>query len=465
LRPPAECTVHGARSSTGHRKWQTLTPLERSPDADPASAASAPSAATRAQRAPSRLAGDLDEGAAAEAEETGEPGPAGDGRLLSRRMMLVMLAVFSYFTGLGALLPTLPRYIKDDLHGGGLAVGAGVGAFAVSAALLRPWTGRLGDLKGRRVLVVGGAATFSVSAVLSTLATSLPILVVARLLSGVGESAVFVGAATAAQDMAPAHRRGEASSYFSVALYAGLAAGPPLGEYLREHHGFNSVWLAVAILTGLASLIGLFVPTGTLTPDHKPEHLLHPAAIGPGALLGVGLLPFVGFSAFMPIYADQIGMHSVGPVLLLYAGLVLLVRIFGARLPDRLGWQRTSTIALVSVSAGAGVLALWPATGAIWLSAVFFAGGMSLLFPALFSATVNATPEHERTQAVGTFSLFFDLANGLGAPFLGLMVSLSSNRGAFAVAAVVAGGALLLQPWVARRVGPAVLGPPPAGVH
>ena len=70
-------------------------------------------------------------------------------------------------------------------------------------------------------------------------------------------------------------------------------------------------------------------------------------------------------------------------------------------------------------------------SAAVWIAAGFFAVGMSLLFPALFSAVVADVPEDQRSQAVGTFSLFFDLANGLGAPFLGLVVALCSYRGAF----------------------------------
>jgi MFS family permease len=369
-------------------------------------------------------------------------------------LVLVMAAVFSYFSGLGALMPTLPRYIEDELHGGGLEVGAGVGAFAVSAALLRPWVGRFGDRRGRRVLVAGGAATFAVSALLYTVATNLPLLVLARLVSGVGEAGVWVGAATAVQDMAPDHRRGEASSYFSVALYSGLAVGPLAGEWLREHHGFNSVWLLVAGTSVTAAVLGLFTPNGVTSQGHKPDHVLHRSAIGPGVILGLGLLPYVAFSAFVPNYAEDVGLDSVGPVLLLYAGLVLVVRMLGARLPDRLGWRRTSTTALVLLTSGAAVLAAWADSLAIWASAVVFAGGMSLLFPALFSAMVNATPEEERTQAVGTFSLFFDLSSGIGAPLLGLVVSLTSERGAFAVASGVAASGLLFLPWVARRVNP-----------
>ena len=86
-----------------------------------------------------------------------------DGRsLLTPRFVLVMVAAFAYFTAIGAQLPTVPRYIEGELGGSGLEVGVGVGAFAVSAALLRPWVGRLGDTKGRRLLAVSGSAIVAV---------------------------------------------------------------------------------------------------------------------------------------------------------------------------------------------------------------------------------------------------------------------------------------------------------------
>ncbi len=84
----------------------------------------------------------------------------------------------------------------------------------------------------------------------------------------------------------------------------------------------------------------------------------------------------------------------------------------------------------MSVGTGALLLAAWAAVPAVWIAAFTMSIGMSLLFPALFSAAVAGVPEEQRSSAVGTFSLFFDLANGIGAPLLGAVVALSSYRGA-----------------------------------
>ena len=63
----------------------------------------------------------------------------------------------------------------------------------------------------------------------------------------------------------------------------------------------------------------------------------------------------------------------------------------------------------------------------------------------MFSAALEDVPDHERSQAVGTFSLFFDLSQGIGAPLLGVVVALSGERGAFLVAALIAGAGFWAQ--------------------
>ena len=230
--------------------------------------------------------------------------------LLSPGFVLVTAATLFYFIALGALLPTLPVYVEDELGGGSVAVGVTVGVFAVSAALLRPLAGRLGDTRGRRILVIGGSLVMGVSVLAYTLVDSIAALVALRLLTGAGEAAMWVGAATAIQDMAPDDRRGEAASYFSVALYAGLAFGPLVGEGLRDSAGFHAVWIFAGCCGLIACALGFGTPRD-VRREPQPFRLLHPAALGPGAILLLGMLPFIGFATFIALYGPTVGFSDI----------------------------------------------------------------------------------------------------------------------------------------------------------
>ena len=371
-------------------------------------------------------------------------GPDSDERLLTPAFVLVTSAALAYFVGLGILAPVLPRYVEDDLGGDGFAVGLAVGAFAVSAALLRPWVGRIGDRRGRRVLVVGGALVASLSILGYALATSLPILIGMRLITGVGEAAVFVGVASAVQDMAPADRRGEAASYFSVAVYGGLGVGPVIGDLLREHIGFRSAWVAAAVACAVAVALGLRMPGPPAVDPDAPDsalagqsllrRFLHPAAVRPGLILALSTTGYAGFSAFVPLYIDRVDIHSAGPVFAEYAIVVLTVRIFGAKLPDRLGPIRAGSIALAVQAAGFAIMTVWAAAAGLYVATFVYSLGVSLLYPALFPLVVDGAPEAERSQAIATFTLFFDVSQGLGAFALGAVVALGNERSAFAAA-------------------------------
>src|SRR3546814_4248139 len=85
--------------------------------------------------------------------------------------------------------------------------------------------------------------------------------------------------------MAPAHRRGEAASYFSVALYSGLALGPALGEHLADSAGFHRVWVVAGLASIAAAVFGLGTPQVSNRTAERPTSLLHPAALGPGVIL------------------------------------------------------------------------------------------------------------------------------------------------------------------------------------
>jgi len=361
--------------------------------------------------------------------------------LLTPRFALVVGSGFAYFLALGTVLPAVPQYVKHRLGGSDVAVGVAVGVLFLGAVLLRPYVGRLGDRFGRRVLIVSGAATVAVSVLLYGAVESLPFLIGARMLTGLGEAAFFVGAATMVTDLAPVQRRGEAISYWSVAVYGGLAFGPVLGEQLIEAGGYGTVWIAAGVLAAIAAVLGLFthdVERPAVVPGAPRGHLLNRAAIGPGTVLFSGLIALAAFTAFVPLYVDDVGLDSADVVFLLYGGLVLVVRIFGARIPDTLGGRRSGVLALAATATGMSVMALWGTTAGLLVGTAFFAVGASLLYPALLLLALGGAPETERGSVVGTFSSFFDLSQGLGSLIVGLVAAGAGYRGAFGVGGVFA---------------------------
>jgi MFS family permease len=361
--------------------------------------------------------------------------------LLTPRFVLVVAAGLLYFLALSMLLPVLPRYVEKVLHGGSIAVGIASGALFFGAILLRPYAGRIGDRTNRRVLIIGGAAIVAVSTVLYGLVESLAWLIFARLLTGLGEAAFFVGAATMITDMAPEERRGEAVSYWSVAVYGGLAFGPVIGEAVMGDHRYTLTWIVAAALAASASFLGIFtrdVPRPPRSPDASTkEHLIHRAAVAPGTILALSLIGLSGFNAFVPLYVDS--LHAQPQVVfLVYGVLVLIVRVVGARMPDNLGALRAGSLATVLSAAGLAVMTLWHGMAGLLVGTAIFAGGMSLLYPSLLLLALQGVPASERGSVVGTFSSFFDLSQAVGALVCGAVVALSGNRGAFATGAVLA---------------------------
>jgi len=377
------------------------------------------------------------------------------GRLITPVFLLVTFATFAYFVAIGALIPTLPRFVAGPLGGGETAVGLAVGSFSLTAVLLRPFAGRLGDRRGRRLLMVIGAGLVGVSVLGYLAAESYAVLVALRLVTGTGEAFFYVGAASVINDLAPDHRRGEALSFFSLALYAGIGAGPVLGEGVLSGTSFDSVWLVAAASAGIAVALALAVPEtrAKFEPPSVPprRRLVHPAGLVPGTILATSVWGLAGFNTFVPLYALDLGLDGSRAVFVAYALIVMSLRLFGARIPDRLGTRRTGRTALACSAVGLAAMALWSTPSGLFAGTILFALGQALAFPTLMSMAVSSAPLAERAEVVGTFTAFFDLAMGAGALSLGAVARVFGYDGVFVAAALVAVGGLLLMVGYARR--------------
>ncbi len=364
--------------------------------------------------------------------------------LLTPRFVALVSGVTLYFLGLNMTLSVLPLFVEGELGGTDAQVGIAVSSFGLAAACIRPIIGPLGDRHGRQRLIVSGAIVAGLATIATATATSLGMVIAFRALAGLGEAAVFVGAASAAQDLATDERRGEAASYFSLAIYSSLFLGPPLGEWISETFGTDTAWVLAGGLAVVAASTGIVAPGAPAEPPPKPERrvLLHRAALRPGAVLFLGLLGYTGFLAFAALHAEEVGIANTGTVFTVFALVIIFLRIFAAKLPDQLGPIWTSRISLSCGAIGLAVLAVWTEPVGVYVGAAILAVAQSFLFPALFALVVDDAPDAERSHAISTLSMFFDLAFGLGGPVIGLVSDTFDRSTAFAVSAGIATFAL-----------------------
>ena len=348
-------------------------------------------------------------------------------RLFTQPFAALLLACVWYFLAIGMMFEAIPRFVRTELGAEDWGVGAAMGIAGLAAALLRLPAGRLTDRKGRRWVLVLGSTVAGASMLGLLGARSVSAVVGFRLLTGLAEAAYFVAAATAMQDLAPASRRGEATSYFSGVAYVGFALGPVLAEWLIKQYSFDAVWLLASGLSLIATVLSLRVPhnRSSAPPDSRiwPKPLIHPAARAPGTVLLIGLMGFASFVTFAALWATDVGIARAGDVFVLLAVTVMTVRLLTARVVDGVGARATATIALSTSAAGLAILALWQVPAGAYVGTAILAVGQGFMFPSLFTLVILAAPESERGQAVGAFSISFDLAFGLG----GILAGVAAN--------------------------------------
>jgi MFS family permease len=372
------------------------------------------------------------------------------GRLMTTTFLALSAAVLAFFVSGAVFLPVVPRFTVGPLAGDDLAVGIVLGAFAISSLVMRPFAGRFADRRGRRAALIAGAVITVIASFGHLFANSVPLLIVMRLLLGVGEALFFVAGLAAATDLAPASRRGEAISLISLSLYLGLAIGPVIGETLLSAFGYEAAWIAAGTIALLATVLSWFAPE-TLPPDQRSgdtsgQPLLHRRGIEPGLLLLCGVWGMGPFFAFLPLLADELDIGGAGTFFGVFAIIVVALRIVGARLPDRVGAAKLSGTALVVSAVGMLLAGLLPSFTGLLIATVVFAVGVAFTFPAIMAMAVIGTPPDERGAVVGTAGLFTDAAFGLSPAVLGLLARSNGYPSTFLVSAVIAaiGAAWLL---------------------
>jgi MFS family permease len=193
-------------------------------------------------------------------------------------------------------------------------------AYLVAATIAAPVYGRLGDALGRRrMLFVALWLSFGAH-VLCALATSVTMLIAARVLLGFGGGGLMTLSQALVGETVPPRERGRYQGYMASVFVCSSMFGPVVGGWLTQHWGWRSVFVISLPLAALALGLALRLPR-------------KPAAGGGGSFDYLGTVLFAGFiaPALMALervrHFDLADMPAAAALLALaVASLVLLLR-------------------------------------------------------------------------------------------------------------------------------------------
>lgn len=143
-------------------------------------------------------------------------------------------------------------------------------AYLLATTTLIVSAGRLGDRIGRRRLLLGGIALFMLASGLCGLAPSLPLLIAARALQGLGAAAMMAMSMALVAGIVDKARTGRAMGMLGSMSAVGTALGPSLGGMILAVAGWQGLFL-INVPLGIAAfaLVRTQVPTDTETGRHK----------------------------------------------------------------------------------------------------------------------------------------------------------------------------------------------------
>jgi MFS family permease len=360
------------------------------------------------------------------------------------------------------ILPLFARRFSE-MGAGVTALGMSEMAYALAATVAAPFMGAVADRIGRRPLVLGSLAVYTLAFTGYLLATSAQAFILLRGLAGAFTAGLMPAATGMVADVAPADRRAQWIGIMSGGASIGWIAGPVLGGLLYDRWGYEGallVAIGMAAVTFLAFLVGLrevrsCIASRPVELGQRAAGFRLPdaqAALGsfrtslPASLRPLTLVLLTYFAVmfawafieprFMFYTYDELGWNSsmLGLVMSTY-GIAMTVGEFGlGRLSDNLGRKPVIVMGLILFSAQFIGLALSRSYILIAVAFVIAGLGNALFDPALSASILDIAPAEHQARILGIKSTVGSLGNILGPALVVLFAPLVSAQGVFLAA-------------------------------
>jgi MFS family permease len=256
------------------------------------------------------------------------------------------------------LIPELPKL----LHASSAGTAWAITATLLAAAVATPIMGRLGDMYGKRRMLLVSVGMLVAGSIVAALSSSLTPMIVGRALQGLASGVIPLGISIM-RDELPTEKLGSATAQMSASLGVGGALGLPAAALLAENFTWHTLfWVSAALGVIVFVLVVRFVPESAVRSGGRFDLL-------GGAGLSVGLI-----SLLLAISQGGSWGWGSGRVLGLFALAIVTLPVWG-------WWERRTSEPLVDLRTTARPQVLLTNLASMVFGFAMFA--MSLVLPQL----------------------------------------------------------------------------------
>jgi len=377
------------------------------------------------------------------------------------------LTIFLDFTGFGLIIPLLPFW-AEHLGANPLDVGLLLTVYALAQFVCTPILGALSDRYGRKGVILISLGIEMLSFALTALAGSLPLLLLARVIGGIGAS--NLGSAQAVvSDVTPPPKRAAGMGTIGAAIGIGFVIGPVLGGLFSSHGSPLPFWIAMGLALLNALLVLFLLPEtrgrqagvsfwkgglNVLVPGWSKAIRQREIA----SLVLVNLLYTLAFSSMEAVFAlltqRTLGWSATqNGYLFTYIGIIVVLMQGGLlRLLVKRWGERTLMLAgLLLLSLGL-LLLVWSGSLALLLLATgLLSLGDGAITPTSSALLSLVTPAGEQGEILGLSQGLGGLGRTIGPLLAGALFAISPGM-PFLAGALCAGLAILVILPVMTRI-------------
>jgi len=362
------------------------------------------------------------------------------------KLTVLMITAFVDMLGLAMVIPLLPFY-ATKLGASATIVGVLIAAFSIAQLASAPLWGRFSDHYGRRPALLAGLLVSAVAYVIFAYASTLWLLLISRVVQGLGGGTIGVVQAYVADASDPTDRA-KSLGWLSAATSLGAVVGPAIGSALI-HWGRHAPGIASAIFCVLVSVFAwIYLRESRQEATMSGEHLTHQTSAGavwsvivrpkePAQRLiwiyAIAIGAFYGTAPTLPlILADRLPINegNVGYFVMYLGGMGVVVRagILG-RMIEWLGEARLTRLGLVLLALGLASVAAVHSYPTLLVALTLMPLGTAFVFPCVTAMLSRVVPSRHRGLYMGVQHTFggvsrviFPLAAGVAMDHLGLGV-------------------------------------------